>query len=116
MAQQAIPEEFIHRNGRTVKLFVANNGDTVVRQFDGTTPKRYEGFSFQPHGIARYHELRRESGLACADYEAPSRPPAAKVAECAPEDHDWDWAEPDNDDSRATVCTKCGAVGEAEDE
>ena len=110
MAQQAIPDEFVHKNGRTVKLYVHTNGDTVVRQFEDGSPKRYEGFSFQPHGIERYHALRRESGLPCADYTAPKRVPVPTVKECAEDEHDWDWLNPDDAEDRQIVCSKCKKI------
>jgi len=116
MAQQAIPDEFTAKDGLLVKLFVDAKGDTVVRKLDGDRGRAFNAFTYQPHAIKFYHDLRRANGLSCADYTAPTRAPTNKVPECAEEDHDWDWVNPDDAEDRAIKCSKCGKLDISEDE
>lgn len=113
---QQIPDSF-NRGDLTVKLFVAASGDTAVQQIRDGKAFLTSRFTFEPHGIELYHGLRKANGLPCESYtSAPSIPKVVAVKECADEDHDWEWVDPDDDNSRAIVCSKCKATGEAEDD
>ncbi len=104
---QPIPAEGTDDRGNVITI-ARTKDDLTVKWVNDEGRNVTTGYSHHPFAINKFRELTGQEPIA---YE-----PVVRVTPCHDDEHDWEWVDPEDADSKSIYCAKCGERGEAAEE